>query len=195
MPSKQSSIRHIKGQSKKPQQIAKEKQLASRRVTDREIKPKPLLAICQKCQAVFYDKKWHTKTGLKNHLKNKTEVKKTGFAGWFAAQVKSEKVCPACKQKKDFSEGVVYLKNIPGNKKGEILRLIANIGQRADARDREDRVVKIEEKEKQITVYTSENQLALSIAKQVARAHKGGELEIKFSKNEEAVRVYWEYPS
>lgn len=153
--------------------------------------------ICIKCDAVFYDKKWYAKEELAKHLKNKKEVLKVGtFDRWFKEALKSAKktICEADKQGKNFSEGVVVLDNLNSKIKKEVLNLIKNINQEGRKNDIEDRIVAMEEHGNQITIYTSENQLAHRIGKQVASAFKGGKLKIKFSDREDATRVYWQAP-
>src|SRR3989344_328087 len=61
-------------------------------------------------------------------------------------------------------------------------QMVRNIRSRASNRDPQDQIIKIEDKGDTIRITTTENQLAVSLAKQVARAHKGGKLDIKFSK-------------
>lgn len=87
-------------------------------------------------------------------------------------------------------EGEVNLLNL-GADKNEVLRLTKNVAARALKRDPEDQVLKIEDKKDSLRILTSENQLALSIGKQVAQAFKGGVLKIQFSHQEEVARVTW----
>ncbi len=180
---------------KRIKKLSKLASLRTRRAKhDNEEESPEKLIICPKCKAVFFNKKWYSKNQLKEHLKNEDYIKKAGgFAKWYASQEKSKMVCEADRQRKDYSEGVVYIKNIPVDKKDEIMNLILNIEKRAKKRDIEDRIVDTKLQGKNITLYTSENQLAVSIGKQIDRAYKGGKLEIKFSKNEDATRVYLIY--
>lgn len=90
-------------------------------------------------------------------------------------------------------EGEVILKKIPKNKMTEIAGLIRNIGKRGKARDSQDKIIKLEISANQIRVLTTENQLAVSIGKQVDRSHKGGKLEIKWSHEDKPARVIWIY--
>ncbi len=182
------------GSQKKQRSVSLRKTLGLQNIRPREKRGITALGICSSCSSVFFEKKWYSKQALKKHVQKNPSVVEKGFAVWFDEQPKKETLCAACKQKKNFSEGIVYLQSIPAEEKKELLRHIANIGERAKERDAEDAIVKIEEQGNDILVYTSENQLAVSIAKQIAKARKGGMLEIKFSKSEDAVRVYWMYP-
>jgi hypothetical protein len=178
----------------------KEKSISSvdpRRMNAETTPSRGFIQICTKCEAVFYDKKWYAKEDLAKHLKNKKEVSNVGtFDRWFKEALKSAKktICEADKQHKDFSEGVVVLENLNSKIKQEVLNLVKNINQEGRKNDIEDRIVAMEDHGNQIIIYTSENQLAHRIGKQVASAFKGGKLEIKFSDREDATRVYWQAP-
>lgn len=155
--------------------------LQSRRVgNDKEFeKGSKEMILCSKCKAVYYDKCWH------KNLKHLREIKEN---------IKQAKkiLCPACKwTKANLAEGVIIL-NLENNlKEKEILNLVKNVEARAKLRDPEDRIIKINKEENKITILTTENQLALSIAKQIKKAFKG-ELKIKWSHNEDVVRAEWE---
>lgn len=161
---------------------------------EKEIKGKRGLLLCSNCRAVYYDKHWHTNKKYASILKKQEGVK--------------QEMCPECrfigdlpkggKMEKEVKrgninfEGEVTLKNIPlSEKKIEILNLVRNVGKRAVKRDPEDRIIKIEDKGKTIRILTSENQLAVSIGKQVERAFKGGDLKIKWSEKDALARVIW----
>jgi hypothetical protein len=174
--------------------------LQPRRVGDinkKFIKGQKEIILCPKCKAVYYDKCWHK--NLKLFEKNIKNAKKF--------------LCPACKwTKTNLAEGVIVL-NLKNNlREKEILNLIKNVEARAKLRDPEDRIIKINkscdfiysssqqtleysgkmrDKEKnKIIILTTENQLAVSIAKQIKRAFKG-ELKIKWSHDEDVVRIEW----
>lgn len=136
------------------------------------------IIICPECQSVYYEKSWHHSL---NNYEQLSEDKNIDF-----------ELCPACEMGKNKQfEGFVVFKNVPPDIKEDLLRTIHNIEGRAFSRDPMDRVLKIEEDGKDIEVYTSENQLAISIAKQVASAFKGAfkESEIKFSHMEDTIKI------
>ncbi|MFH1837882.1 MAG: hypothetical protein ABH808_00045 [Candidatus Kuenenbacteria bacterium] len=135
------------------------------------------IILCQKCKAIYYEKCWHKDL---NFLKGKDKIKHT-----------KKGLCTACKwTKANLAEGVIILNLENEFKEKEILNLVKNVETRAQLRDPEDRVIKINKEKNKIIILTSENQLALSIAKQIKRAFKG-ELEIKWSHNEDVVRIEW----
>ena len=49
------------------------------------------------------------------------------------------------------------------------------------------------ENKEEITVYTTKNQLAVELGKKIAAAHKGGKLEIQWSKTDKPVEVRWHF--
>lgn len=137
------------------------------------------ILMCRECEAVYYYKSWHHR--LENY-KELSEDKRIKFV-----------FCPACQMIKDKKyEGQVILKNTPQGKKEEILRLVDNVSKRAYQRDPLDRIIGIKSKSKDIEILTTENQLAVSIGKQIKKAFKGN-LEIQWSRQESTVRVVLEF--
>jgi hypothetical protein len=140
-------------------------------------KGKKKTIICPKCRAVYFDKHWHYGGGLYK----------------FVGEGAREELCPEDKTASAVSYGgELILKNIPPAHKEDILNQIRNISKRAEARDPEDKIIKIEIKGGgQIRVFTTENQLAANLGRQIDKAHKGGKLEIKWSKTDKLARVIW----
>lgn len=133
------------------------------------------VVMCSNCEAVYYYKSWHHRLADYQKL---SENKRIKFS-----------VCPACRMIKDkMFEGRVIIRNIARVKKQELLNLIDNIGERAFKRDPMDRIIKIKNSPAELEILTTENQLAISISKQVKRAFKG-KMEIKWSQNESVARV------
>jgi NMD protein affecting ribosome stability and mRNA decay len=136
------------------------------------------IVMCKECGAVYYYKSWHHRLEDYPELSEEKRIKFT--------------LCPACQMIKDkMYEGQVILKKVPTDKKEEILNLVKNVGERAYQRDPLDRIIKIQEQNGEVEILTTENQLAVSIGKQVKRAFKG-DLEIKWSHQESTVRVIWQ---
>lgn len=151
---------------------------------EKEVKGKKEVRVCTRCHAVYFDKHWHTIPGIFSWMK------KRGIA--------ADGLCLECtwvtrgaRAAMNY-EGEVILEgfSLPKEKQ-EILKLVRNVGARAVLRDPEDQIMGIEDKGGKVVIRTTENQLALSIGKQVANAFKGGELEIKYSHEDAPVRVYW----
>lgn len=137
------------------------------------------IVMCKNCDAVYYEKSWHH--SLEDY--------------WQLSQDKRVKfvICPACQMIKDKKyEGVVTLENVPQKREEEILRLVRNVAERAFKRDPMDRIIHIDHEapdgKSTINIFTTENQLAVSIGKQIKRAFKE-KLDIQWSHQESTVRV------
>lgn len=132
--------------------------------------------MCPDCTIWYYEKSWHHTLGDFRHL---TEDKAVAF-----------KRCPACEMIRSGKfEGEVILKTLP-EKRLELYRLIENAARRAFERDPLDRVIRVTFSKKTGRISTTENQLAVAIAKQIQKAFKG-ELRIKWSRGEDTVRITW----
>lgn len=136
---------------------------------------------CRSCLAVFKNKEWVKDPALLERIRGQKEL---------------ESICPACKQKKmNVAEGIVYLSNVPsGQKKEELLSLIQNENKKSRAQDAEDRILEIKDKGSEMEIWVSDNQFATRLGKKINSAFKGGKKEIKFSRFEDATRVYVTLP-
>lgn len=137
------------------------------------------ILMCSDCNAVYFEKSWHHELEEYKHIDPDKNIK-------FVR-------CPADEMKrKGLFEGQVTIENIPVGKEKEIINQIRNIGNRAFERDVLDRILDLHYLGNKIDVKTSENQLALSIGKEVVRAHKNSDVKIEFSEEDVArVRVWW----
>lgn len=131
--------------------------------------------VCDRCGAVMYDKHWHAPALV---------------TGWKKMNATTGR-CDACLRGKEFVGEVVFEGLKDAQEREEVLGLVRNIGKRAQRRDPEDRVISIETVGSRVRVTTSENQLAVSIGKQVHEARKGGELQVTWSAGDKPVRVVW----
>lgn len=138
---------------------------------------------CEGCRAVYFDKHWHSAKVL-------GDMDLFGIAAG---------LCDECAMTKKKSAGspayageVVLDGEFAPAEKAEILALVRNAGKRASSRDPMDRIVRIAEAGGAVRVYTTENQLAVAIGKQVHHARKGGTLTITWSKGDKLVRVHWQ---
>lgn len=152
---------------------------------EHEVKGKKPLRVCSRCGAVYFDEHWHTIPNFEKIYKKMMPKKSV-----------AKELCVECKwivggKGKTGWEGELVLENLIPDDKKEILNLVRNVGKRAFLRDPEDQVIKIEDMGRKVRVTTTENQLAVSIGKQVARAFKGGKLEIKWSAEDAPARVRW----
>jgi hypothetical protein len=152
----------------------------------RELKAGSSVMVCTRCHAIYYDKHWHTWSNGETRLPVGAKI--------------TESLCGACasinsnrgKTSTFGFEGEVILSGLAeGSRKQEMMRLVRNIGSRAVRRDPEDQIIKIEDKGNTVRITTTENQLAISIGKQVERAFKGGTLVIRWSNEDLPARVTW----
>lgn len=137
------------------------------------------IAICSECSAVYFSKSWHHQNQLDDYA-HLTEDKQIDFV-----------LCPACTMKRDnLFEGEVIIEHVPDAIRGEVERLIYNIADRANERDPMDRILSFKPYGNDgFEIHTSENQLAISIGKQIVDAHKGAKIDIQLSKEESVARV------
>lgn len=141
-------------------------------------------ASCPECGAVYTDKHWHA-------------CRNAGCRMRAAALPKM--LCEVCRfrvgrvgnKDSDYAGEVVVEGLASPQERYEVRRLAINVGQRASNRDPQDRIVDMSDSRGRLVIRTSENQLAVSIGKQIDRARKGGQLTIVWSKADKPVRVTW----
>ncbi len=141
---------------------------APRTETHEFSKGKSGLVICEKCDVVYYKKSWHR--NLRNHkdLKENLAVK---FS-----------LCPACEMIKNRQfEGEIIIKNIPIKIKSDLINLAKAFSKRAFERDPMDRLIEIKETKDGLKMTTTENQLAVKLAKKIKETFKKAELKIAYS--------------
>lgn len=139
------------------------------RTEEHEIpKAKLGLVICEKCDAVYYKKFWHRNLRNYKDLKENLPVK---FS-----------LCPACEMIKNRQfEGEIIIKNIPIKIKSDLINLAKTFAARAYQRDPMDRLIAIKENEEGLRITTTENQLAVKLAKKIKETFKKAELKITYS--------------
>jgi hypothetical protein len=137
---------------------------------------KKAIVICPDCNAVYFEKSWRHSLDAHKAL---GEEKGMRF-----------EVCPADRMRRDnMFEGELVVENIPADVREEVINLMRNIGERAFERDVLDRILSLQERGRSVVVRTSENQLAVSMGKQVQRAYKQSRIDNKFSRAESVARV------
>ena len=141
-------------------------------------------AVCSGCGAVYFDKHWHSCSEPACKLKA-AKMPKT--------------LCEECRltsnsagQRASEYAGEVVIEGVTDQALyQEIKNLALNVAKRAEARDPEERIVGLIEEGGRLVIRTTENQLAVSIGKQVHSARKGGKLTITWSREDKPVRVHW----
>jgi len=137
--------------------------------------------MCTGCFSVYFDKHWHAPA----FFGGAASVKRARLKGG---------LCDACRMKTakepaSYAGEVTVAGRFAADDLAEIVRLIRNVGKRAMRRDPEDRILSLERTKDGVRIRTSENQLAVSIGKQVHRARKGTDLTITWSHHDKPVRV------
>ncbi len=126
------------------------------------------VVICPTCHNILFKKSWHS-ADSKNLSGLKTE----------AALI----LCPACTMVKDHTyEGEITLVGIPPKYQTEMLHLIANFGAQAKKRDPQDRIIEIKQTKVGHRILTTENQMAVKMAKKIKTTFKDVAIDISFSK-------------
>lgn len=115
------------------------------------------LLVCGTCNNFYYKKSWH-------HEADKFVAERED-----KDLVISSGLCPACKMIKNHQyEGKITILNAPEKIKDELLHLIKNLGEKFYSLDPMDRIISIEDGGKgEITITTTENQMANKIAKHI----------------------------
>ena len=126
------------------------------------------IIFCSNCQSVYYKKSWH-------HNKNFPPKAGPSLAEKF-------KLCPACQmiKNKEF-EGQLTISNFPSTLKIDLDRLIRNFCQRAFERDPLHRLIDIKNVSDNLIVTTTENQLAVKLAKKIKEVFNKNKVQIKIS--------------
>jgi NMD protein affecting ribosome stability and mRNA decay len=144
-------------------------ELYAPRTEEHEIpKGKSGLIFCKECEAVYYKKSWHHNLKDYKKLKENLPVK---FS-----------LCPACQMIKNRQfEGEIIVKNIPGKIKNDLINLAKTFCRRAFEVDPMDRLIAVKEAKEGLRITTTENQLAVRLAKKIKQTFKKVEMKISYS--------------
>lgn len=142
------------------------------------------ILMCRVCANVFFKKRW---------LKDLSALPR-------GTQVKHSVTfddCPACAmaQEKLF-EGEIVIFNAPIRIRKDLLNLILAFGDRAKARDPQDRIIAIQTRGNRLYVTTTENQLAVRLAKKISKTFPTRPPEIRYAKEpQEVARIAIAFPT
>lgn len=129
------------------------------------------LGVCSSCGNVYYHKEWRQphRGEITHALREHTVVTRT--------------LCPACSLiSKGLFEGELILRNVPTAIEQEVGRLIRGFGRRATQRDSQHRIVTLERGKVLWRITTTENQLAVKLAKKIRETFKKAVLTISYSR-------------
>ena len=125
---------------------------------------------CKVCHNVLHNKRWQKLDGevlLKINPQHKSV---------------HEAVCPACEMiRRGQFGGEVIVRNVPDSRSFDVVDLILAVAKQAEEHGAEVRVIDIKKDNGEIRVTTTDNQLAVRIAKDIKSANKKSELEISYS--------------
>jgi NMD protein affecting ribosome stability and mRNA decay len=137
------------------------------------------VAICQKCHAVFHNKRWSIDEDLYKSKKKEMNVKSIQ--------------CPACKKVRDkFPGGILKLKGAFLQEHiNEIMNLIRNEEQKAMGFNPLERIMDISMTGKGVEITTTNEKLAQRIGKSIKKAYQG-KVAYRWSDDTKLLRAEWE---
>ncbi|AKM84308.1 TPA: hypothetical protein DCZ46_03095 [Candidatus Campbellbacteria bacterium] len=134
------------------------------------------VAVCPDCKNVLFKKEWH-------HSDSKALGKDFFSKKEFDKKEHHFRQCPACKMiKEGLYEGEITIKNVSVNYKDDVLNTIKAFAERELKKDPQSRIIRIRKDRESFNVTTTENQLAVRIAKHLHKTFKKSNLSISHSK-------------
>ena len=114
-----------------------------------------------KCNAMLWQGSWHHESEIKKN------IKKNQYNGF--------SICPACKMIEDnMYEGELIIQNVNPEIKKYIINAIKNRGEKGFKNDSQDRVISVNDDHNgKMNIFTTENQLALKIARKIKKSFNG----------------------
>lgn len=126
------------------------------------------LVLCSDCNAAYYKKSWHKNLRYFKNLREDLPVK---FI-----------LCPACKMIKNKQfEGEIIISNIPAAFLENLTHLIEAFCHRAYQIDPMHRLIDIKKTRGGLTITTTENQMAVQLAKKIKSTFKKVDMKISYS--------------
>lgn len=130
------------------------------------------LVVCKECHNVLFTKEWHRPGVQLSRQIILARKKGVHFI-----------LCPACTMKRNGSyEGEIIIERVPVARGAELINLIVNFAATAVARDPQDRVIEIKKRNNGYRVTTTENELAVKLAKRIHSAFKKVKVQIGYSR-------------
>lgn len=135
--------------------------------------------VCRRCHNIKFKKSWHAPEGV---LLRQTKHSRGGV---------DLTICPACRMIEDgVFEGELRVENVPSKYERELVNLITGFGLRARRRNAQARIIDIRKMGNGMFITTTENQLAVRLAKKIKDVFNKVEIKTSYSKEpDEVVRV------
>lgn len=141
-------------------------------------KGKSGLVFCKVCEAVYYKKSWHR--NLRDY-KNFPPKADQPMAEKEIPLMKFS-LCPACEMIKNKQfEGEIIIKNAPAKILNDLKHLIESFCKKAYERDLMHRLIAVKEIKGDLIITTTENQLAVKLAKKIKETFKKVSMKISYS--------------
>lgn len=140
------------------------------------------IVFCSTCNAVYYKKSWHHNL---RYYKNLREDLAVSFA-----------ICPACLAiKNNEYEGRIVIINVPKNIAEHLGNLVHAFTHRAYQKDPMDRLIAMKKTDDGMEITTTENQLAVRLAKKIEDVFKKSTARITYARSskDKAVDIKMEF--
>lgn len=155
---------------KKPSSVKLPKSKQEER-NDEHGKARKGIVICKRCRNISFKKEWH-----RHDRMIVREANRAGKEIHFA-------LCPACTMlEQHLYEGELLIENMPPRYESELIHAVNAFGERAELKDPQDRIVDMKKEKKRYRITTTENQLAVKLAKQIGSAFRNLDIHISYSK-------------
>ena len=145
-------------------------------------KGKQGIIFCAVCNAVYYKKAWHHNL---RYYKNLREDLNVSFA-----------TCPACTAiKNNEFEGRITINNVPKHIAEHLENLVHAFTHRAYQKDPMDRLIAMKKTNGGMEITTTENQLAVKLAKKIEEVFKKSTAKISYARSsrDKAVDIKMEF--
>jgi NMD protein affecting ribosome stability and mRNA decay len=136
------------------------------------------VAVCTKCRAAFWEKRWFTDEAEAARLTAGRPVTKV--------------LCPACQRMKDNNPaGVVsFSGDYLLQHENVILNALKNVEAKTRGKNPLARIMEIRQEGSELTVHTTDEKLAEKLGREIYKSHSG-RLSFQWSEDESFVRVNW----
>lgn len=128
------------------------------------------IVVCKRCRNIFFKKEWHRpdRTIIREAVRAGKEIH---FA-----------LCPACAMiEQHLFEGELLIENAPPRYEPELIHVVHAFSKRAEFRDPQDRIIDMKKERGRYRITTTENQLAVKLAKKIKSVFRNLDLHISYS--------------
>ena len=136
--------------------------------------------VCVSCRAVYEKRFWH-------HDKEEFRIAR------HERQIEVDHViCPACKMIAEHRyEGKLVLKDVPSHYSAELINLGISFCKKARKYNPEHRLIEVQKNDNEITLTTTQNKLAVMLAKKVRDVFKRVDMRVHHGKKPSESTMVW----